>query len=178
MEDPDGRNWVVDFLGLTSSPHPRLKWSLKDENPPHPLYTTELWQESVYLEVLGPARMEMNNFRLSYTLLHIKMNLVLRPYRLIRRHNFAHKKELSLAYIVAFNYSFFLSSLWVSEGDSLGLSQPCSGQSVSAWVTACGTISCPAAQQECQGERESWGWGRKQSHARRRGCSSPRAIWK
>lgn len=51
--------------------------------------------------------MEMNNFRLSYTLLHIKMNLVLRPYRLIRRHNFAHKKELSLAYIVAFNYSFF-----------------------------------------------------------------------
>lgn len=55
--------------------------------------------------------MEMNNFRLSYTLLHIKMNLVLSPYRLIRRHNFAHKKELSLAYIVAFNYSFFLSSL-------------------------------------------------------------------
>lgn len=51
--------------------------------------------------------MEMNNFRLSYTLLHIKMNLVLSPYRLIRRHNSAPRKELSLAYIVAFNYLFF-----------------------------------------------------------------------
>lgn len=40
--------------------------------------------------------MELKNFRLSYTLLHIEMNLVLTL-----------RKELSLAYIVAFNYSFF-----------------------------------------------------------------------
>lgn len=65
--------------------------------------------------------MELKNFRLSYTLLHIKMNLVLTL-----------RKEFSLAYIVAFNYSFFSSPLEMSEGDSLGLSQPCSGQSVSS----------------------------------------------
>lgn len=42
-------------------------------------------------------------------------------------------------------------TLWMSKWNSLGLSQPCSGQSVRVWLTACGTINCPAAQQDCQG---------------------------
>lgn len=48
--------------------------------------------------------------------------------------------------------------------ESMGLSQFCSGQSVSVWLTARGTINCPAAQQECQGERAA-GEGEDESRA-------------
>lgn len=63
MEDPDGRNWVQDFWGLTSSPHPRLKWSLYDEDF-FSHWTTEKWWESVYLKVLGLKKGQNGNEKL------------------------------------------------------------------------------------------------------------------
>lgn len=108
------------------------------------------------------GRVEMKNFRLSYTLLHMSVE----PLKSNQRTQFCTQRgtlSCNGAYIVVFYYSFFFSQ-WMSEGDSLGLSQPCSGQSVSMWVTACGTISCPAAQQECQGERAG-GEGEDESRA-------------
>lgn len=58
----------------------------------------------------------------------------------------------------------FFCSLRMSEGDTLGLSRPCSGQSVSMWVTACGAISCLAAQQSVR-ERGRGAGGEDQGRA-------------
>lgn len=123
-----------------------------------PINHTELRRESVYLEVSGPKRvrgMKMKNSSMLQSATH-KVELSAEPLESNQRAQFCTRRgalSRNGAYVVAFNYSLFFSRCGCQRGDSLGLSQPCSGQSVSAWVTACGTISCPAAQQECQGER-------------------------
>lgn len=53
MEDPGGRNWVPDFLGLTSPPHPRrkneaYKMRLFFSLSPSLFYEPESWGENQF----------------------------------------------------------------------------------------------------------------------------------
>ncbi len=89
--------WIlggIDFLATSSSKMKSIRWEF------FLLWTTDSRRESVYLEGLRTKKggwMEMKNLRLSYTLLHIKLNWVLSPYSLIKEHIFALRKELSPA---------------------------------------------------------------------------------
>lgn len=50
------------------------------------------------------GREEMKKFKLSYTLIHTKMNFSVAPLQANHTTTSAHRKEPSLAYIVGFNY--------------------------------------------------------------------------
>lgn len=127
MEDFDGRNWVVIFFFLwifTTLPHPHEKAE-----------STTIFFSCLFTPGKGKTT----------SLIKFCGNHILNLHQKVC----AAKKKYTVLQDWIHCSLFF--TLWMSKWNSLGLSQPCSGQSVRVWLTACGTINCPAAQQDCQG---------------------------